>query len=100
MTSANDGHESVLHILPERRVELRWRQIEHGGVGPVQTRDDECVYEATNAARAPANLDVVERDVPEDVVQSRVHDPAAAGQLRQCRYGTSRDHLAHEARLV
>jgi hypothetical protein len=74
-----------LRVLPERRVEFRRRQIEHGVVGLVHARDDERIYEATNAGGSPAALDVVERDVPERVVQTRVRESAAAGQLRQRR---------------
>jgi hypothetical protein len=83
--SANDCPEPAFRIVPDRRVEFSRRQIEHGVVGLVHAWDDERIYEATNAGGSPAALDVVERDVPERVVQTRVRESAAAGQLRQRR---------------
>ena len=55
-TSANDRRESALRILPERRVEFRRRQIENGVVGLVHARDDERIYESTNAGGDAAAL--------------------------------------------
>ena len=78
-TSANDRPESAFSVSPERCVEFRRRQIEHGVEVLSDARDDERVDEATNAGRSPAVLDVVERDVPECVVQTRVR------RIRRCR---------------
>jgi len=41
--SANDRPESAFQVLPERRVEFRWPQIENRVVGLVHTRNDESV---------------------------------------------------------
>jgi uncharacterized protein len=99
-TSADDRPESVFRVLPERRVEFPRRQIEHGVVGLAHARDVERVQKATNAGGSPATLDVVERDVPECVVQTRVRESAAAGQLREGGDVTRGDELAHQKLVV
>jgi hypothetical protein len=99
-TSANDRPESAFRVLPERRVEFRRRQIEHGVVGLVHARDDERVQKATNAGGSPAALDVVEHDLSECVVQTGVCESAAAGQLREGRDVTRGDEFAHQTLVV
>src|SRR5438094_10663595 len=95
-TSANDRPESAFRVLPERRVEFRRRQIENGVVGLVRARDDDRVQKAANAGGSPAALDVVECDLPEGVVQTRIRESAAAGQLREGRDVTRGDEPAHQ----
>lgn len=44
--SANDCPEPAFRIVPERRVEFRRRQIEHGVIRFLHARDDERIYDS------------------------------------------------------
>ena len=44
--SANDGPESSFCVFPELRVEFRRRQIDHGVMRFLHTRDDERIYDS------------------------------------------------------